>query len=687
MKKTLSIRGTFGIPKDSVIFCAVLYGVFFAIIIFCCGCSDNAIGTVVGESKTPSVPLASSNVSAKTESSSRITLSWSSVSEADGYNVYRSVNKDSDYRKIGKTTSTAYTDTKLLSGTDYHYKVFAYNSGGESSQASYTSATTIPDVPTIESVTPTSSGGVIVRWLSVFGATGYIVYRSASKDDDYKPILKTTSTTYTEVLPPGSVYCYRVSAYNGGGESQQSSSSCVGVPPPPPLSVSATATSSDSITVSWSLVPEATGYKVYQTKINADGRYDSVYTTTSTSYIAIGLSSGTAYYYKVSSYNNYGDSPLSSPPAPATTIPGAPDIKVESYPPNGLKVSWSSVYGATGYRVKRSRSAGGPYEPVKDTTSTSYIDIGLLSGTAYYYVVSSYNGSGESYPSSPDSGKTVLPPPDIPSGLKVEPYQPDGLKASWSYVYGATGYIVEHSRNANGPYEVVGNTTSTSYLDIGLLPATIYYYRVSAYNSSGGSQPSPVVSGLTIPATPSDLSATAMSSSSITLTWPSVYGATGYKVYYNKTGADDHYDSVYTTTSTSYIATGLSSGTTYYYAVSSYNISGESFQSSPDSATTFPGAPLNVSATATDYGEITLDWAPVNGAEGYNVYRCETANGIYEYVGSTSDPQYIDMWLWSGTTYYYKVSAYNSNDDEGPLSSPPVSARTYNEWLGRTRGR
>jgi hypothetical protein len=70
-----------------------------------------------------------------------ISLSWSSVSDAASYKIYRSGGANGDYNQIGTAYSTSYTDPSLSAGT-YYYKVRAVDSSGnEGPQSDYASAT------------------------------------------------------------------------------------------------------------------------------------------------------------------------------------------------------------------------------------------------------------------------------------------------------------------------------------------------------------------------------------------------------------------------------------------------------------------------------------------------------------------------------------------------------------------
>lgn len=159
--------------------------------------------------------------------------------------------------------------------------------------------------------------------------------------------------------------------------------------------------------------------------------------------------------------------------------------------------------------------------------------------------------------------------------------------------------------------------------------------------------------------------------SSIKLSWNRVSGAAGYAVY-KALPTDERYSYLDATSSTSYIDTDVESGETYYYAVAAYDDDynvGESAQdyitfngSGGGSTTSKPNAPGNVSASATSTC-IEVSWSSVNGADSYNVYRATSASGTYSYKGNTSSTYYSDCSVTAGTTYYYKVTAENSDGE------------------------
>ena len=56
--------------------------------------------------------------------------SWTKVSGAKGYELYRATSKNGTYKKVATTSKTSYQDKKLSSKKTYYYKVRAYKTSG-----------------------------------------------------------------------------------------------------------------------------------------------------------------------------------------------------------------------------------------------------------------------------------------------------------------------------------------------------------------------------------------------------------------------------------------------------------------------------------------------------------------------------------------------------------------------------
>ncbi len=74
--------------------------------------------------------------------------------------------------------------------------------------------------------------------------------------------------------------------------------------------------------------------------------------------------------------------------------------------PGKIKITWAAVAGATGYRLSRSLTSGGPYTVVITQTARAYKDVHLQRNTTYFYVVQSLAGSDASAYSAEVSAHT-----------------------------------------------------------------------------------------------------------------------------------------------------------------------------------------------------------------------------------------------------------------------------------------
>lgn len=166
----------------------------------------------------PSAPL---GLKASSAGYNSVKLTWSPVSGASGYYIYRYDAKAAKYVYVGKSTSTSYTNTSsaLVSGTKYSYKVRAYRTVGLTNVAGSYSATVVatplPAKPTI-SLAKSSSTSIRITWKRVPGASYYEIYRKTGSSGKWVRVGKTkygTSTSWNNLnRSPGKPYYYKIRA-------------------------------------------------------------------------------------------------------------------------------------------------------------------------------------------------------------------------------------------------------------------------------------------------------------------------------------------------------------------------------------------------------------------------------------------------------------------------------------------
>ncbi len=166
-------------------------------------------------------------------SNNPITLSWSAVSNAKSYSVYRGTTSgglSSKTRVATDITVTTYTDNSTVGGTTYYYQVTAKNDDGSSNASNEIQATASGG--SFALVGSISGTGVSLSWATVSGAVSYRIYRGTSATNLTLLHSDITITTYLDTtVAVGTSYYYQVAAVNGSGAELQRSNISDGLTP------------------------------------------------------------------------------------------------------------------------------------------------------------------------------------------------------------------------------------------------------------------------------------------------------------------------------------------------------------------------------------------------------------------------------------------------------------------------
>lgn len=189
------------------------------------------------------------------------------------------------------------------------------------------------------------------------------------------------------------------------------------------------------------------------------------------------------------------------------------------------------------------------------------------------------------------NGANCPAPPSAPTGVSTFSTTSTATQMSWKPPTVPAGCVVsKYSVYQNG--ELIGEVESTTFTARRLAPATQYTFTVAATDSAGTSDQSAPATATTKqapscsqpPSPPTDLAATATTSTQTTLTWTasvSIPGCDvpGYAVY--KNGAH-----LGTATGPHFTVTNLAAGTTYTFTIAGTDAAGDSAQSAPLRVTT-----------------------------------------------------------------------------------------------------
>jgi len=222
-------------------------------------------------------------------------------------------------------------------------------------------------------------------------------------------------------LNANATYFYRVRAFNAGGNSAYSNAASAKTFLNAPSNLTATPVSGSQINLVWkdNTVNE-TGFKM-ERKIGATGTYAEIATIplNVTSFSDNGMIAGPLYCYRlravnasnVSCYSNEGCATLISGPPP-----NAPsNLTATTASASQINLAWTdNSFDETGFIIKRSASAAGPFTPVAMVGANvqAFSNKGLAANTPYFYQVGATNAGNNSAPSNTANATTLNTNPD-----------------------------------------------------------------------------------------------------------------------------------------------------------------------------------------------------------------------------------------------------------------------------------
>ncbi len=356
----------------------------------------------------------------------------------------------------------------------------------------------------------------------------------------------------------------------------------------------------------------------------------------------------------------------------------------------GIELTWvDNSDNETGFKIER-RTSGGIYRQIATVgeNTTSYTNTWLSGDTKYYYRVRAYNTAGNSLYSNEVSATTGSIP-DLPSDLTATVISNSKIELNWQdNSSNETGFKIERKKSG-GSYTQIATVGEdiTNIINTGLAGNTKYYYRVSAYNTAGDSEYSNQVSVTTeaVPDAPSDLIATAVSTSEVDLSWTdNSSNETGFIIERKRSGGSYTQISTVDEGATSYSDTGLASNTKYYYRVSAQNTTGDSAYSDETSVTTSrTGTIISLIIGKTSYyvnNQLqTMDTAPIIYADRTLLPIRYVAEAIGADVGWSNNERKVTITLngtvielWIGNNYARVNGEYRLIDSSNPQVTPII---------------
>ena len=361
-------------------------------------------------------------------STAQVTVSWSAVTGATAYHVYRKTDSSPTGATALGVKTSGFADTTAEPGQKYWYWVVASNNTSSSVSDWSTADTGYRKLATVQNVAATENRTDMVRvtWSDIAGETGYGIWRHTANNSGAAACIGSAAadaTSYDDTgATAGVTYYYWVRATNSTSASMSDFSASdsgmkmISEPTTPASNITFSDLASASYTVNWTrgngdsvLVVARQGSApaapVDNTTYTANAAFSSgdttatgsfvVYKGSGTSVNVTGLSAGTEYYFAVYEFNgsttpNYLQA--GAPVASRTTLATEPSIQASGMAISSpAEVSMSGFTWTAGNGVGRIlvAKAGAPVDsfPVDGVTYTGSTNFGTASaeiGTGNY---------------------------------------------------------------------------------------------------------------------------------------------------------------------------------------------------------------------------------------------------------------------------------------------------------------
>ncbi|RHW33321.1 hypothetical protein D1B31_20620 [Neobacillus notoginsengisoli] len=548
-------------------------------------------------------------------------FTWASVEFATNYRIYQII----DGQKVLKSTisGTSATLSNLPEGK-LDYRIYAYSSRfGESGEGA--SATVSIDYPEIAAPknpvhTMTSPTSFTLSWDLVEYAMSYKVYQISNGQKVLKSTVAGKTVSYSNMVP--GQYSYEVYSYSTRfGESKTGTSFEVTVDAqalPAPENISFSVRNGNDLTLQWSSVQYATGYKIYKV---AEGEETLVRTISGTSTSFANMPEGD-FTYLVSAFSTLlGDSPYRAEVKGMIIYPVMDkplNATASIINGNDITLKWNAATYANSYRIYQVDN--GDKSLIRTVTGTS-ATLANLPGGAYSYIIHSYSDRfGESPEGSQVEMKVIFPVMQAPANFTQTISNGNDIVLRWNTSVYAKEYNVYQIVSGEKVLMRTVTGTSTTFTN---MPEGDYQYVVHSVSDRFGESPegSSIEFNLTWPVVQAPkLNGTVFDANNITLSWPAVTWANEYRVY--KVKGNDK-ELIYKGPALTYKVYNLTEET-HSFEVTAYSTRfGESLPSNRFERTIVypvmeaPAASLKlISETSA-----RITWDFVTYANGYNIYE------------------------------------------------------------------
>ena len=609
------------------------------------------------------------NVYARGDGGTDLYLKWNAVSGAEKYDVYI-ISGENKILK-GSAGEPNFTFTDLTPGWEYEVRVEA--SGGAKSSAANTVVCAAPADVEGFAAEIINEDRVELSWQAQAGLSYLLQYSKTGQFEDNVSgtELSQGSSKYTLSIKDADEYRVRLRAWKTHGNEKIYGSFTDVIdlskmlPTPKDFEVTGHSSDGTQLTLKWSAVSGADGYRVYIVSQNGNILKGTVNTS---SFTFTDLTPGWEYDVLVEAYSSEGRSSQGSFTVEAG-LGAVTGVKANKNSDGSINITWNDA-GADGYNIQWAKNSS--FTSVAEQSEVSGSALKYTLGASYdgYYVrVRAWKNSGSSrvygeYSDALDTSYAL----SAATGFNVYARGGNGkdLYLEWTGDEMADGYRVYVVSGGGDVYK--GTVENNRFTFTDFTPGWEYDVKVVSYNSVS-----------TVGATYRVCAALAQtqgvtaaaSNGAIAMSWDEM-PCHGYLVQWSTDesfGTVSGSATINGSANNSYTITGLDSGKVYYVRARAWrNFGSEKVYGAFSKAALAAAAPVtpsdfNVYARGDGGTDLYLEWSEDKNVDSYRIYIYSGTPGTDSYTetlkGDTTENRFVFTDLNPGWEYNIMVVASN----------------------------
>ena len=345
-----------------------------------------------------------------------------------------------------------------------------------------------------------------------------------------------------------------------------------------PTGFAAESATSSSVSLKWDKNANASGYEIEQYKSGKWTQIAKINNSSTVSYNVSGLAADTTYTFRMRAYKTLSSGTSYSDYvrlAAKTQLTNTDKFVGTAISPTAVKLDWNRNDKVTGYIIEQYK--GGKWTQIavtKNNTTLTFTVKGLADATPYSFRIKTYkNADGKTNYSGYTTVKAETPPAAV-KNARVTSTTATWITLEWERNANVTGYAIEQYKGGKWTQiAVTKNNTTLKFIVKGLNPDTKYSFRIRAYKTNGtkttyGGYVS--MAGTTRIANVAKFSATALSQTSVKLSWSLNTIASGYVIEQYKGGKWTQINVIRDKNVTTMVVGSLAKGTTYTFRMKSF---------------------------------------------------------------------------------------------------------------------